>query len=74
MLHAELSKKCRDFVVSHWGSDGLKQVKERPISWVLYQANPHLKLLRRRRKNVPLISVTSDVNRVRLALSTEHRA
>ncbi len=71
MLNLELSKKCKAFVISHWGKDGFKQVKERPISWVRHQANPHLKLLRRKHKNLPLISVHSTINRIQLALSTE---
>lgn len=71
MLNLELSKKCKAFVISHWGQDGLNQVKERPVSWVRHQANPHLKLLRRKKKNLPLISVHSTINRIQLALSTE---
>ena len=72
-LQAELSKKCRQFVMSHWGKDGMKHVKERPVSWVLYEANPYLKLLRRKKKNLPLIQVRGEVNRIRLQLSTERR-
>ena len=67
----ELSKKCRKFVMTHWGKDGLAQVMERPVSWVRYEANPHLKQLRRKRKDLPLISVHSGVNRIHLQLSTE---
>jgi len=71
MLSTELSKKCRRFVLSHWGKDGLEQVMERPVSWVLYEANPHLKDLRRKHKHLPLIAVHGDTNRIRLELSTE---
>ena len=71
MLQPALSKKCKAFVVSHWGMDGLAQVMERPVSWVLYEANPHLKQLRRKRKRLPLIAVRGEVNRIHLALSTE---
>jgi len=76
MLHLQVSKKCAKFVKAHWGQDGLKQVKERPVSWVLYEANPQLKALRRRRKKLPLINVKGETNRIVLALSTEtaHRS
>ena len=70
-LYAELSKKCREFIVTHWGKDGLIQVMERPVSWVRHEANPHLKLLRRKDKKLPLIAVRSDINRIHLILSTE---
>ena len=70
---AELSKKCKEFVKAHWGPDGLKQVRERPVSWVRHEANPQLKALRRKHKHLPLISVQAGVNRVHLALSTEKR-
>ena len=73
-LTPELSKKCKRFVISHWGEDGLQQVMERPVSWVRHEANPHLKHLRRKRKNVPLIAVRGDVNRIYLKLSTEKRS
>ena len=69
----ELSKKCKQFVVSHWGQDGLAQVKERPVSWVRHEANPQLKLLRRKQKNLPLIAVHGTVTRIHLALSTEKK-
>ena len=59
---------------AHWGKDGLEQVMERPVSWVRHEANPHLKLLRRKQKDVPLIAVRGDVNRIHLALSTEKGA
>ena len=73
-LHADLSKKCRRFVLSHWGKDGLEQVQERPVTWALYQANPHLKVLRRtQRKKLPLITIWGGANRIHLALSTERR-
>ena len=71
MATPELSKKCKQFVVAHWGKDGLTQVLERPVSWVRHEANPHLKLLRRKDKGVPLISVRGTVNRIELTLSTE---
>ena len=71
MLTTELSKKCKRFVVAHWGKDGLKQIQERPVSWVRHEANPQLKLLRRKNKNVPLISIHGTVNRMHLQLSTE---
>ena len=67
----ELSKKCKAFVISHWGKDGLAQVLERPVSWVRHEANPHLRHLRRKRKGVPFIAVHSTPNRIHLALSTE---
>ena len=69
----ELSKKCKAFVVSHWGRDGLSQVLERPVSWVRHEANPHLKQLRRKHKHLPLIAVQSTVNRIQLRLSTEKK-
>ena len=71
MLSLELSKKCKAFVKSHWGPDGLQQIKERPVSWVLYEANPQLKLLRRKQKDVPLLSVRGSSNRIHVVLSTE---
>ena len=71
MLNLELSKKCKAFVVAHWGTGGLQQVKERPVSWVRHEANPQLKVLRRKQKNIPLISVRGTINRIHLALSTE---
>ena len=67
----ELSKKCKEFVVAHWGKDGLQHIKERPVSWVRHEANPHLKQLRRKDKDVPLISVKVTVNHIHLQLSTE---
>ncbi len=73
MMTPELSKKCKEFVISHWGRGGLKQVKERPVSWVRHEANPHLKHLRRKRKNLPLISVEGGENRIYLHLSTEKK-
>ena len=72
-LTPELSKKCKEFVIAHWGKDGLKQVKERPVSWVRHEANPHLKQLRRKQKHLPLISIEGTVNRIHLALSTEKK-
>lgn len=71
MLTPELSKKCREFVISHWGKDGLEQVMERPVSWVRHEANPHLKLLRRKQKRLPLILVRGTSHRIHVALSTE---
>jgi hypothetical protein len=73
MLVPELSKKCEAFIRAHWGKDGLSQVMERPVSWVRHEANPHLKVLRRKQKDLPLIAVRSDVNRIHLALSTEKK-
>ena len=67
----ELSKKCKAFVKSHWGTDGLKQISERPVSWVRYQANPYLIKLRRKDKHLPLIAVRGSTNRIHLVLSTE---
>ena len=67
----EVSKKCKAFVVAHWGKDGLTQVMERPVSWVRHEANPHLKQLRRKRKDIPLIAVRGTHNRIHLELSTE---
>ena len=73
-LSTELSKKCKRFVMAHFGKDGLKHVKERPVSWVRHEANPHLKLLRRRGRPLPLIAVRGAVNRIYLRLSTEQQA
>ena len=72
-LTPEISKKCKRFVMAHWGKDGLMQVKERPVSWVRHEANPHLKHLRRKQKNLPLISVQGGANRIYLTLSTERK-
>ena len=75
-MYTDLSAKCRRFVMSHWGQDGLAQVMERPVSWVRHEANPHLKLLRRKQKDLPLIAVRpldGQTNRIRLELSTEQR-
>ena len=69
----ELSKKCEAFIKAHWGKDGITQVKERPVSWVRHEANPHLKQLRRKKKKLPLIEVTGTTNRIHLALSTEKK-
>ena len=68
-----VSKKCKAFVVAHWGKKGLDSIMERPVSWTLYQANPQLKILRRKRKHMPLIAVTGTSNRILLALSTEKK-
>lgn len=73
MLNAELSPKCKKFVMAHWGKDVLTMVKDRPVSWVRHEANPHLKLLRRRQKKVPLIAVRGTENRIHLYLSTERK-
>jgi len=73
MLTPELSKKCKEFVIAHWGKDGLTHVKERPVSWVRHEANPHLKQLRRKHKGLPLIAVRGTTNRIHLALSTEKK-
>ena len=73
MLTPELSKKCKQFVISHWGKDGLDQVMERPVSWVRHEANPHLKQLRRKQKDVPLIAMRGSVNRIHLWLTTEKK-
>ena len=69
----EVSKKCHAFIKAYWGKDGMEQVMERPVSWVRHEANPHLKQLRRKRRRLPLISVTGTVNRIHLALSTEKK-
>lgn len=73
MLNLELSKKCKAFVMAHWGQDGLKQVTERPVSWVRHEANPYLKVLRRKQKHLPLLSVRGTVNRIEVHLSTEKK-
>lgn len=73
MLNLELSKKCKAFVMAHWGTDGLKQVKERPVSWVRHEANPYLQVLRRKQKHLPLLSVRGTVNRIEVQLSTEKK-
>ena len=72
-LSPELSKKCRRFVISHWGKDGLTHVMDHPVSWVRHEANPHLKQLRRKQKNVPLLAVRGTINRIHVALSTERK-
>ena len=69
----ELSKKRKRFVMAHWGKDGLLQVMDHPVSWVRHEANPQLKVLRRKRKGVPLIAVRGGENRIHLALSTEKK-
>ena len=69
----ELSKKCKRFVVAHWGKDGLQQITDHPVSWVRHEANPHLKVLRRKRKHLPLIAVHGGENRIHVALSTEKK-
>ena len=69
----ELSKKCEAFIKAHWGKDGLTQVKERPVSWVRHEANPQLKQLRKKQKDMPLIAVRGSVSRIHLALSTEKK-
>lgn len=74
VLTPELTKKCRQFIIAHWGRNGLSQLMERPVSWVRHEANPHLKQLRRKRKGLPLIAVRGGTNRIYLALSTEKRA
>ena len=68
---ADLSKKCKQFVVAHWGKDGLAHVMERPVSWVRHEANPHLKTLRRKDKRLPLLSVKGEASRIHVFLSTE---
>ena len=72
-LTAEISKKCRKFVLSRWGKDGVEQVMERPVTWALYEANPQLKSLRRKQKHLPLIAIRGEISRIRLELSTERR-
>ena len=69
----ELSKKCKQFVVAHWGKDGLLQVRERPVTWVRHEANPQLKVLRRKGKRLPLIAVEGTTQHIYLHLSTEKR-
>ena len=73
ILTPELSRKCRQFVVAHWGKDGLAQIMERPVSWVRHEANPHLKQLRKKQKGVPLLAVRGDESRIEVALSTEKK-
>ena len=73
MLTTDVTKKCRKFIVFHWGTDGLKQLQERPVTWVRHEANPRLKTLRRTQKTLPLILVRGEVNRIHLELSTEHK-
>ena len=72
-LATDLSKKCKQFVITHWGMNGLHEVKERPVSWVRHEANPHLKHLRRKQKHVPLIALRGSLNRIHLYLSTERK-
>ena len=73
MLTPEMSKKCKQFIISHWGREGLVQVMERPVSWVRHKANPHLKQLRRKRKGLPRIEVIGSVSRIVVELSTEKK-
>ena len=74
LLTPEISKKCKEFLISHWGKDGLDQVMDRPVSWVRHEANPHLKHLRRKsKKPLPLINVYGGTNRIYLELSTEKK-
>ena len=73
MLNLELSKKCKAFVMAHWGRDGLKQVHERPVTWVRHEANPYLKVLRRKQKGLPLLFVRGTINRIEIHLSTEKK-
>ena len=74
MLSADLTKRCKDFILARWGKEGLKAVEQCPVSWVRHRANPQLKQLRRRGKHVPLINVRGEENRIFLALSTEAAA
>ena len=74
LLNTQLSKRCKRFVMAHWGRDGLQQVKERPVTWVRHEANPYIKVLRRKRKSLPLIAVHGEANHFRLELSTERKA
>jgi len=71
MLSADLTKRCKDFILANWGKEGLKAVERQPVSWVRHQANPKLKQLRRKDKDVPLINVRGEKNRIYLALSSE---
>ena len=71
MLNADVSKRCRKFIIAHWGKTALAEVKERPVTWVRHEANPHLKQLRRKQKRLPLISLRGTLNRIYLHLSTE---
>ena len=73
MLTPELSRKCEAFIKAHWGKDGLAQVKERPVSWVRHEANPQLKELRKKQKDLPLLDVRGGVSRIHVALSTEKK-
>lgn len=43
-LHADLSEKCRRFVLSHWGKDGLEQAQERLVSGKVHGARYSLYL------------------------------
>lgn len=71
-LTPEMSKLCRNFILLHWGDDGIEQVQKHPVTWALYEANPRLKVLRRtRRQKLPLITISGGINRIRLELSTE---
>ena len=72
-LTPEISKKCKEFVKTHWGKDGLAQVMDHPVSWVRHEANPQLKHLRRKQKHLPLIAVQGGTNRIYLTLSTERK-
>ncbi len=73
LLNVELSKKCEEFVKAYWGRDGVSHVRERPVTWVRHEANPHLKQLRRKQKQLPLLTVKSAPGKFRVQLSTERR-
>ena len=73
MLDADMSKRCRAFIMNYFGQTGVEAAKQRPVSWARYEANPQLKSLRRKDKNVPLIAIKGGVNRIYLELSTEAR-
>ena len=71
MLNADLSKRCQQLIKCYFGSTGLESAKQRPVTWVLHEANPQLKTLRRKDKHVPLIAIKGSANRIYLELSTE---
>ena len=72
MLNADLSKRCAELIKNYFGASGLESARQRPVTWVRYEANPQLKTLSRKAgKHLPLISIKGEVNRIHLELTTE---
>ena len=71
MLNADLSKRCQELIKNYFGTAGVESAKQRPVTWVRYEANPQLKTLRRKHKHLPLIAIKGGEHRIYLELSTE---